>query len=633
MNSDSEMVDDWLTAKQDTLDTSDEELNDDLLRSDEENETMRCHNESISQPKRQAIAKPFLVCGTSHLVKEHATCAEEEQTKIKVDPGEVLDIEINAPSGDEFQDVGECSDHHQTNIVKDCDLKVLCTSSIQESSKSETEFREDHMHSCTGLPAPEETLARHCCSPEPRFPGQHMFDQQHPASVLDTNPPFTGPTPKGFLQPPACESDPWRPSTTLQGPTDLHPAHDPLQNHQLAQSVLPFTAPSGPRAQKPAVLVRAVVRMGSSAKPVAVARGMPIAARQPASAKSTISAKTPSAPGMMGRHVGQKVEEEPQTPSAPQNLPAKQLNIKNNEVFGVEDELYRQKLKNQIQLRKKIIREKEQRRRLRAINGNQHQRKHPFGPPASNVQQTNPKSCFQKITYQSPSRNPSLCSDLNFHPEYQPLPPLKHQYHASVVTPQPPWQQAPAARRWVPELRYNRPHQQSTNRAVLPDHRKLCRSSAWQSQAQDVWEGGMRMLEMTDCDTPVPDKIGVVRHRNLGGRQESTSSNLTPQMSRESSSVIETKSRVVTFTTPNSSLQGPRLRCHKRRRLSTLNQSQHKVPVGKNQSRAFIPFSSGLRTESVDAQSNVNFISVSQPRELAWDLNMTWLCKIRPNKH
>lgn len=40
---------------------------------------------------------------TSHLVKEQATCAEEAQTKIEVDPGEVLDIEINAPSGDEFQ--------------------------------------------------------------------------------------------------------------------------------------------------------------------------------------------------------------------------------------------------------------------------------------------------------------------------------------------------------------------------------------------------------------------------------------------------------------------------------------------------------------------------------------------------
>lgn len=606
MNSDSEMVDDWLTAKQDTLDTSDEELNDDLLCSDEENETMRCHGESISHPKRQAIAKPFLVCRTSHFVKEQATCAEEEQTEIKVDPGEVLDIEINAPSGDEFQDVGECSDHHQTNITKDCDLKVLCTSSTQESSKSETEFREDHMHSCTGLPAPEETLARHCCSSEPRFPGQHMFDQQHPASVLDTNPPFTGPIPKGFLQPPACESDPWRPSPTLQGPIDLHPAHDPLQNHPLAQSVPPFAAPSGPRAQKPAVLVRAVVRTGSSAKPMAVARGMPIAARQPESAKSTISAKTPSAPGMMGKNVGQKVAEEPQTPSAPQKLPAKQLNIENNEVFGVEDELYRQKLKNQIQLRKKIIREKEQRRRLRAINNNnQHQQKHPLGPPASNVQQTNPKSCFQKITYQSSSRNPSLCSDLNCHPEYQPLPPQQHQYHASVATPQPPWQQAPAARRWVPELRYNHPHQQSTNRVALPDHRKLCPSSAWPSQAQEVWEGGMTMQEMRDSDTPVHDKIGVVvRHCNPGARQESTSFNLTPQMSRESSTVIETKSRVVTFTTPGSSLQGPRLRCHKRRRWSTLNQSQHKVPVGKNQRRAFIPFCS----ESVDAQSNVNFI-------------------------
>lgn len=43
------------------------------------------------------------MCRTSHLAKDQATCAEEERTKIEVDPAEVLDIEINAPSGDEFQ--------------------------------------------------------------------------------------------------------------------------------------------------------------------------------------------------------------------------------------------------------------------------------------------------------------------------------------------------------------------------------------------------------------------------------------------------------------------------------------------------------------------------------------------------
>lgn len=63
----------------------------------------RYHDESISQPKLQAIAKPFLVCRTSHLAKDQATCVKEERTEIEVDAGEVLDIEINAPSGDEFQ--------------------------------------------------------------------------------------------------------------------------------------------------------------------------------------------------------------------------------------------------------------------------------------------------------------------------------------------------------------------------------------------------------------------------------------------------------------------------------------------------------------------------------------------------
>jgi len=49
----------------------------------------------------QAIAKPYLVCETPHLAEDQTICPKEEQTE--VDPGEVLDIEINAPSGDEFQ--------------------------------------------------------------------------------------------------------------------------------------------------------------------------------------------------------------------------------------------------------------------------------------------------------------------------------------------------------------------------------------------------------------------------------------------------------------------------------------------------------------------------------------------------
>lgn len=61
----------------------------------------RCQDESVSKPKVQAIAKPYLVCKTPHLAEDQARCPKEEQTE--VDPGEVLDIEINAPSGDEFQ--------------------------------------------------------------------------------------------------------------------------------------------------------------------------------------------------------------------------------------------------------------------------------------------------------------------------------------------------------------------------------------------------------------------------------------------------------------------------------------------------------------------------------------------------
>lgn len=78
------------------------------------------------------------------------------------------------------------------------------------------------------------------------------------------------------------------------------------------------------------MLVRAVARMVQNAKPMAVARGMPITARQPASAKSKISAKTAPAPGTVGRNVGQKVKVEPQTPRATQKHPAKPLNMTND---------------------------------------------------------------------------------------------------------------------------------------------------------------------------------------------------------------------------------------------------------------------------------------------------------------
>lgn len=90
---------------------------------------------------------------------------------------------------------------------------------------------------------------------EPVFPGQHMFDQQHSASVLDTNPLLAGPAPMGSIHPPGYESDPWRPSPALQGPTDLskprspHRGHYSLPKNPSALSGCPFSAPSGPQAQ------------------------------------------------------------------------------------------------------------------------------------------------------------------------------------------------------------------------------------------------------------------------------------------------------------------------------------------------------------------------------------------------
>ncbi|XP_056321184.1 uncharacterized protein LOC130234882 [Danio aesculapii] len=136
MNSDSEediLVDDWLTSKQDFLDTSDEELNDDLLRSDDENETMRSDYESSSKPKHEAIELPYVVCETSHRAEDQARCPKEEHTE--VDHGEVLDIEINAPSGDEFQEAGDCGVHQQASVKVDVKDDVKLVSRLHEESK------------------------------------------------------------------------------------------------------------------------------------------------------------------------------------------------------------------------------------------------------------------------------------------------------------------------------------------------------------------------------------------------------------------------------------------------------------------------------------------------------------------
>ncbi|KAK9979357.1 hypothetical protein ABG768_012788 [Culter alburnus] len=618
MNSKSEediLVDDWLTSKQDLLDTSDEELNDDLLRSDDENETMRCADESVSKPKVQAIAKPYLVCKTPHLAEDQARCPKEEKTE--VDPGEVLDIEINAPSGDEFQ-VG---------------------SELREGLSPQPSGR--HLiHSCKGQPAPVETLTGPCRSPEPVFPGQHMFDQQHSASVLDTNPLLAGPAPMGSIHPPGYESDPLRPSPALQGPTDLskpgssHRGHCSLQKNPSAQSGCPFTAPSRPQAQKPAVLVRAVARTVQSAKPMAVARGMPIPARQPASAKSKISAKALPAPRMVGRNVGQKVKVKPQTPPATQKLPAKPLNMTNNKEREEEEEVsYRQRLQEQMRLRAQVIKHKERMRSMRAINKKhllleRFQTDSSTGHWNNQNQQKQPcilRSCPQKVTHQQLFSNPPRCLALEHQPELYSLPPQQHQYQLLVPALQPPWQRAPLAggnpSGLSAEMQHNQPHQWGTDRVVLQGmeqipnqmNQQYSNDEAHAAGRQAVWRGGKRMLEQRTSERPVSTKMAVVRQFSPGTGNGSTSSDLTSQMSEEAKAVTEMKARIVTFSMPDSSPpsflnHGLKLNCPKEERGSGPNQPQEKVAVRGNERGAFIPFSSGVRTESVSAQTCVNFI-------------------------
>ncbi|KAK2900930.1 hypothetical protein Q8A67_009045 [Cirrhinus molitorella] len=643
MNSDSEedtLADDWLISKQDLLDTSDEELNDDLLRSDDENETMRCHSERVSKPKLQAIAKPYLVSDTPHLAEDQARCPKEE---VEVDPGEVLDIEINAPSGDEFQqEVADYSDLRQANVKMDVKggIKAVSSLPMQESREGGSESQEGaspqpsgrHLiPSCRGQPAREVTLTGPCRSPEPVFPGQHMFDQQHSASVLDTNPLLAGPTPMGSIQPPGNESDPWRPSLALQGPTDLskpgtpHRGQKPLQKHPSAQSCCSLIAPSGPQAQKPAVLVRAVARMVQSAKPMAVARGMPIAARQPASAKSMRSAKTPPAPGMVGRNVGQKVKVQPQTPPASQKLPARPLNTINNKERE-EDSFYMEKLQEQMRLREQVIKQKERMRSMRAAN-KQHLRQERFQTDSSTGHWNNDQnqqqqpcvlgSCPRKVTHQQPHH----CLILEHHPEFQPLASQQHQHQVLVPPLQPPWQQALPAQGnpsgHAAELQHNQSHQWGTDWVVLqgmeqvPNQMNQQHSieEAHTAGPQEVWRGRKRMCEPRTSDSPVPTKIRVVKHLC----PVSASCNLTPQMSVETNAVTETQPRIVTFRMPDSSspsfLQHSlKLNCPKQGRGSGPNQPQDKVAVRGSEHSAFIPFSSGLRTESVTTQTHVSFI-------------------------
>ncbi|KAK7163126.1 hypothetical protein R3I93_007234 [Phoxinus phoxinus] len=600
MNSDSEegvLVDDWLTSKQGLLDTSDEELNDDLLRSDDENETMRCHDGSVSKPKVQAIAKPYLVCETPHLAEDQTICPKQEQTE--VDPAEVLDIEINAPSGDEFQ-VG---------------------SDLREGVSPQPSGR--HLkHSCKGQPAPEETLTRPCRSPEPVFPGQHMFDQQHSASVLDTNPLLAGPAPMGSIHPPGYESDPWRPSPALQGPTDLskpgspHRGHYYLPKNPSPLSGCPFSASSVPQAQKPAVLVRAVARMVQSAKPMAVARGMPIAAKQPASAKSKISAKTPpAAPGMVGRNVGQKVKVKPQTPPATQKRPTKPLNMTNNKEH--DEVFYRQRLLKQMRLREQVIKHKEWRRSMRAIN-KKHLLLERFQTDSStghwNNNQNQQKQpcilnyCPRKVSHQQPFHNPPRCLVPERQPEFQSLPPQQHQYPLLAPALQPPWQRAPPARGNPSEMQHNQPHQRGTDRVMLqgmeqiPNQMNQLHSNdeAHAADAQVVWQGGKRILEQRTSEGPVPTKITVVKH-------------FSPGMSEETKAATDTKARIVNFSMPDSSpppfLQyGLKLNHPNEKSGSGPNRPHDKVAVKGNERSAFIPSSSGVKTEPVTAQTCVNFI-------------------------
>lgn len=156
---------------------------------------------------------------------------------------------------------------------------------------------------------------------------------------------------------------------------------------------------------------------------------------------------------------------------------------------GDDSELYRQRLMEQIQLRKEILEQKERRRRTQAMKKKRRLKKR---------HRRDSNRCKKNNQHQ---QKPTLCSVLNCHSECQPVP-QEHQYHHLVTTPH-----AYSGR--VKEMPFNCPHQMGTDRVVFPGHRNLHCSTALASQA---WEVRKRKLEMGDSDTSVPIKIRVVKH-------------------------------------------------------------------------------------------------------------------------
>ncbi|XP_056322761.1 uncharacterized protein LOC130236164 [Danio aesculapii] len=207
---------------------------------------------------------------------------------------------------------------------------------------------------------------------------------------------------------------------------------------------------------------------------------------------------------------------------------------------------------------------------------------------------------------QQPFYNPQDCLVLQCHPQLHPRPPQQQMYQILVPTLQPPCHRASSAQGNPTEMQYNQACQSDTGRVVLQemeqvaDHMSLQYSidEACIADLQDVQPGRKRMIEQRISDGPIPAKSRVVQHFTTGSRIGSSSSDFKPPMSEEAKAVTETNRRTVTLiqdSSPPSFLQhGLKLTCP----------IQNQVAISGNEHSAFIPFSSGLKTQSVTAQTS-----------------------------
>ncbi|KAI4887530.1 hypothetical protein NFI96_017103 [Prochilodus magdalenae] len=297
------------------MDVWDEELNDDLLRSDEEDLTTSCQEVNILPatdltsscdpcgPLKESLANEtflgqrghvfgfeeavpsaakaelrlvlansgvalHLECahedGTAQISEELRGFAGEQQAGEEPDHGEVSDVQIDGPVGDEFQEPPrepvrqqvEEDSSSKTRDKENCSLHIKperrATATVIRSSSAASRKRPltEALELCkevrpalwshenklgrsdrggpqgdTQAVSDSSSLLHVQTNPagihHAGFPGQHMFVQQHLTSELDSIPVLHGPFPMGAVLRPKCSRDQGRPLCFQQSNLDV----------------------------------------------------------------------------------------------------------------------------------------------------------------------------------------------------------------------------------------------------------------------------------------------------------------------------------------------------------------------------------------------------------------------------